>query len=334
MIIIHGVLTLTSPLHTSAGTKGMKLQRDGRAAYKENEGIPIISNVTSPICIRGRYHGDLPIFPSNGLVGRLRRMGASRLRSAICEDEKKISQALYYALMNGHQVGPQLGAHYTLADYERVQQDIFFGLFGGGSLRHAASYIQSDLIPVTGLTIDAGLVPQKFADLAPTGAGRDLEPWQLFDYRVIRKVDDVLRGRDSAASVDLSEGDEKREAAVAYQTIPVGTSMYWRSVLQQKTTLAQRGLFLLALRDLFEAQQLGGRTHLGWGGFTAQRFRMIDGDTREDLFECSQNDEGVTIIEASSSFEAAVEPALAAMADMKDQPAAARQALLALLGVD
>lgn len=333
MIVVHGVITLTSPLHTSAGPKGLKLQRDGRVAYRDNEGIPVISNVTTPLCVRGRYHADLPIFPSNGLVGRLRRLAARRLRAALTQDGKTIPQSLYYALMNGHQVGAQLGAAYTLADYERVKTDFFFGMFGGGSLRHAAAYTQSDLLPVTALTIDAGLVPQKFADLAPVDARRDVEPWQLFDYRVIRKVDDVARGRDDAGGVELLDGDEKREAAVAYQAIPVGTSMYWRTTLDPRTTPQQRGLFLLSLRDMLLSQQIGARSHLGWGGFKGQRFRWIDGDTRHDLFDFSQDEDGMTVLQETKQYQALVAPAEKLLASIAKKPQDARKDLAALLHV-
>ena len=333
MIVIHGVLTLTAPLHTSAGAKGLKLQRDGRVAYKDSEGIPVISTVTTPICARGSYHGDLPIFPSSGLVGRLRRMAAIRVREALTSDGKTITQGMYYAQMNGHQVGAQLGAAYGLADYAKVKGDFFFGLFGGGSLRHAAAYTQKDLLPVTALTIDAGYVPQKFADLAPVDARRDIQPWQLFDYRVIRKIDDVLRGRDDAAGVNLLEGDEKREAAVAYQVIPVGTSLYWRTTLAASTTPEQRGLFLMALKDLFLSRQLGARAHLGWGGFNPQRFRWIDGETRYDLFDFSEDEEGMPVLQETKQFLALIAPATKMLKSMAKDPQDARKELAALLHV-
>jgi hypothetical protein len=331
MIFLHGVLTLTSPLHTSAGTKGLRLQRDGHVVYKDNEGIPVVSTVTSPITVRGRFHGDLPVFPSSGIIGRLRRLAAKRVRAALASDNKTIPQALYYAYMSGHAPGPQLGANYTLADYESVNADMFFGMFGGGSLRHAARYIQGDLVPVTNVTIDAGLVPQKFADLAPMGAQRDVEPWQLFDYRVVRKIDDIGRGRDPAENVDLLADDERREAAVAYQTIPIGTPMYWRTQIDERTTPQQRGLLLMALHDLCALQQLGGKVHLGWGGFTAQRFRLVDGDDRHDLFDLRYDEEGQATLATTTAFEKLCAPCRKELARLAKKPADARQALRALL---
>lgn len=334
MILIHGALTLTSPLHTSAGTKGLRLQRDGRAAYKDNEGIPVVSNVTTPICIGGRYHADLPVFPSGGIIGRLRRLAAARIRAALNADAKHISQAMYYALTNGHAPGPQLGGHYNLADYQKVHADVFFGLFGGGSLRHAAAFTQFDLLPITNVTIDAAIVPPKFADMSPMAAQREVEPWQLFDYRVIRKVDDVARGRDEAAMVELIDApEEKREAAVAYQTMPIGTPLYWKTLLADRTTPAQRGLFLLALRDLLSQQQIGARKHLGWGCFIPQRFRWINGTTRHDLFDFSQDEEGQPVMTESMDYHTHTKPAIEALEVMAKSPKKARDAMAELLNV-
>jgi hypothetical protein len=265
MIIIHGVLTTTSPLHTSAGTKGPRLQRDGRVSSRDNEGIPVLSTVTMPLTVRGRYYGDVPIFPSSGVIGAQRRHASSRVRAALGGDGKRLPLPVYYALQNGHAPGPQLGGVATLKDFEKVRSDLFFGLFLGGSMRNAARFIQCDLVPVIEQTIDAGLVPQKFADLAPS-SDRGIEPWNLVDYRVMRKVDDIGRGRDSGEGVELLEDDIKRESAAAYQVITPGTSLYYRAQLDESTTPEQRGLFLLALHDLCLKQQLGGRTHLGWGG--------------------------------------------------------------------
>ena len=330
MILIHGVLTTTSPLHTSAGTKGLRLQRDGRVSSKDSDGIPVLSTVTMPLTVRGRYYGDVPIFPSSGLIGAQRRHASRRVRAALAGDGKRLPVPIYYALQNGHAPGPQLGGVASLKDYEAVRADLFFGLFGGGSMRNAARFIQCDLVPVIEQTIDAGLVPQKFADLSPS-SDRGIEPWQLVDYRVMRKIDDIGRGRDSGESVDLLEDDIKRESAAAYQVITPGTSLYYRAQLDEATTPEQRGLFLMALRDLCETQQLGGRTHLGWGGVTAQRFRYVHGQVRHDLFELVPDDEGLPQLRCTDAFAKLCEPAEQALAAMAKAPAEQRENLRSLL---
>lgn len=330
MILIHGVLTTTSPLHTSAGTKGLRLQRDGRVSSKDNDGIPVLSTVTMPLTVRGRYYGDVPIFPSSGLIGAQRRHAARRVRAAMGSDGKRLPVTIYYALQNGHAPGPQLGGVASLKDFDAVRADLFFGLFGGGSMRNAARFIQCDLVPVIEQTIDAGIVPQKFADLAPS-ASRGIEPWQLVDYRVMRKIDDIGRGRDAGEGVDLLDDDVRRESAAAYQVIAPGTSLYYRAQLDESTTPGQRGLFLLALRDLCETQQLGGRTHLGWGGVNAQRFRYVHGKDRHDLFELTPDDEGLPQLQCTDAFTQLTEPAELALAAIAKAPAEQRESLRSLL---
>lgn len=330
MIIVHGVLTTTSPLHTSAGAKGLRLQRDGRVSSKDSDGIPVLSTVTMPLTVRGCYYGDVPIYPSSGAIGAQRRHAARRVRAALVGDGKRLSEPVYYAFQNGHAAGPQLGGVATLKEFAAVRADIFFGLFGGGSMRNAARYIQSDLVPVIEQTIDAGLVAQKFADLAPA-TGRGIEPWQLVDYRVMRKIDDIGRGRDTGSDVELQEEETKREAAAAYQVIAPGTSLYYRAQLYEETTPEQRGLFLLSLLDLCEQQQLGGRTHLGWGGVTAQRFRYVHGDARHDLFDLVLDEEGLPKLQCTDAFKRLCEPAEKHLAQMAKQPAEQREIVRALL---
>lgn len=331
MILIHGVLTTTSPLHTSAGLKGLRLQRDGKVSTKDSDGIPVISTVTMPLTVRGRYYGDVPIFPSSGVIGALRRHASRRVRAAITSDGKRTSSSVYYAFQNGHAPAGQLGGVATLKEFEASRADLFFGLFGGGSMRNAAAYILCDLVPVIDQTIDAGLVPQKFADLSPT-AIRGIEPWHLVDYRVMRKIDDIGRGRDSGTDVDLLEDDQRREAAAAYQIITTGTPLYFRAQLNDACTPEQRGLFLLALRDMLETQQLGGRVHLGWGGVSAQRFRYVEGPkVRHDLFEQVCDDEGIVQLQPSPAFKQLVKPAEKVLTAMAKAPEAERERLRELL---
>ena len=88
---------------------------------------------------------------------------------------------------------------------------------------------------------------------------------------------------------------------------------------------------LLALRDLCEAQRLGGKTHLGWGGVTAQRFRYVHGAERHDLFEMVPDDEGLPVLRATPAFDKLCEPAVKALDAIAKAPAQERDRVRALL---
>lgn len=299
-IVIHGAVTLQSPLHSHAGFKGLRLA-DGQISSGK-DGLTVMSTVTMPLTVRGRFWGQLPIFPASSVVGALRRLAAQRYLQVLTADEAKLSQQMYYALTQGQPAQAQMSTTVTREYFEAVSNDIFFGMFGGASIRNAAAFTQNDLIPITEQTIEAGMVPERFSDLAPS---ENSHQWQLVDYRVMRRIDDIKRGMDRKGASMLQEGDEdlRTEAAAAYQVIPPGTSLYWRCQLKPTTSPEQRGLFMLALMDLLAHGQFGAKAHIGWGNFTPQRWRLIDGAQRFDLMDLRQDEDGLPEIELSPACQ-------------------------------
>lgn len=335
MTIIHGAITLKSPLHTSAGFQGLRLSADGTVSSNSTQGISVVSTMTTPLTVRGRYYGQVPLFPSSGVIGALRRAATLRVRNALLSgDNKKMPVHAFFAFSHGQPAAAQLGNTLTLEQYNAVRKNPFFGLFGGATLRNASQFIVSDLYPIIGATLDAGLVPQRLHDLAPI-AKHDLEPHNLLHYRVMRKVDDLRRGTDmlGGSDVELSEYDTqaKTEAAAAYQCVPTGTSFYFKLSLLPNVSAEQKGLLLLALRDWLEQGQIGARAHLGWGQFTAHRIRYIDGDTRLDLFDMNEDDEGIATLLSTPDFDKLTTEANELLERYRNCPAQARNEYLQLL---
>ena len=320
-ITLHGAITLQSPMHSNAGFKGLRLLPSGQVGNGK-EGLAVMSTVTMPLTVRGRYWGRMPIFPATTVVGAHRRQAAHRYLAALVADDAKISQQIYYALTQGQPAQAQMSTSVTNAYFSAVSSDLFFGMFGGASIRNASAYIQNDLVPITEQTVDAGMVPERFADLAP-GAGS--EPWQLVDYRVMRRVDDIKRGLDRGSRGMLDESDEemRTEAAAAYQVIPAGISLYWRIQINAGTTEQQRGLLLLGLTDLLAKGQFGAKAHIGWGQFTPQRWRWLDQTDRLDLLELRQDDEGLKEVQLTDACKHLMSPAVDHLAGL--DPKAARQ---------
>lgn len=337
MIIIHGAITLLSPLHTSAGNKGLRLTPEGLVTSKDNEtGISVVSTLTQPLTTRGRYYGHIPYFPASAVIGQLRRFASLRVRTALLNDDKKLPPATYYALQHGQPATSQTGAVASLDYYNAVKQDLFFGLFGGASLRNKSLFSMCDMLPIIPATVEASLVPQRYADLAPVSKNSGtLEPHQLVDYRVIRRIDNLRRGNDTMSGDDVSLEDlkelPKTEAAAAYQTIIPGMNLYFKCMLSEQATQAQRGLLLLAISDWINENRLGARVHLGWGRFTAQRFRFIDGTNRADLFELQEDDEGIISLSTSKQYEQLVSAAREQLDAYAKAPEAARAGFKKLL---
>lgn len=336
MITIHGIITLRSPLHTSAGFQGLRLTPDGKvtSSDKERDSIAVVSTLTSPLTVHGRYYGQVPIYPASSIVGAMRRYAALRVREALLADNKKLPVQHFYAFTHGQPASAQTGSTLTLEHFNAARSNFFFGLFGGASLRNASQFVQSDMNPVIAATLNASLVPQRFSDLAPV-AQHALEPHHLLQYRVMRKMDDLRRGRDPLAASDVIldefSSDEKTEAAAAYQCVPMGTSFYFKLELKETATPEQRGLLLLALRDWIEQAQLGGRAHLGWGQFTAHRFRYIHKNARHDLFDATEDEDGLLQLISTPDFEKLTAEAMQLLAQYKQSPASYREQYTELL---
>lgn len=335
MITVHGAITLLSPMHTSAGFQGLRLSNDGRITSNDKEaGLAVLSTLTEPLTVHGRYFGHIPVFPSSAIIGALRRHASQRMRDAILSDNKKLSPNSFYAMMHGQAAASQLGSTATLEHYNAARENPFFGMFGGATLRNAAQYRVSDMAPIITATIEASRVPQRFADLAPSSS-QGLEPHHLLSYRVTRKVDDFRRGRDLKAQEDLDidslDRDAKTESAAAYQIVPSGTSFYFKLQINDSASAEQKGLLLLALADWVQHNQIGARSHLGWGQFSAHRFRFIDGDNRLDLFNYQEDEEGIYTLDTTADFAKLVNPAVKLLDKYSKSPEAARQQLLAIL---
>lgn len=336
MITVHGAITLLSPMHTSAGLQGLRLTNDGKITSNDKEpGMAVVSTLTEPLTVSGRYFGHIPIFPSSAIIGALRRSASLRMREAILTDKKKLSPNSFYAMMHGQAASSQLGSTATLESYNAAKANPFFGMFGGATLRNSAQFRVSDMAPIIPATVEASRVPQRFADLAPSSS-YGIEPRHLLSYRVMRKVDDLLRGRDLQAQLDIDidalDLDARTEAAAAYQVVPSGTNFYFKLQLNESASDEQKGLLLLALADWVKLNQIGARSHLGWGQFSAHRFRYIDGKNRLDLFNYQEDEEGIYTLDLTADFKKLVKPATKLLESYAKAPEVARQQLLALLG--
>lgn len=295
---IEGVLTLTSPLHCSAGAEG-NLTRTMKQPLVGPNGTNLI-----------------PYFPANDLRGRLRRKAATIVLNHLTQAEGRVSVELMSGLTCGA-ISASSQNDVSVEEILRARGNVYMGVFGGGTRIMRSGIQVHDLLPFVGETLDAGMVPSNLGVEVPkdvrngaTAVAAPIPAWQLVHrFRTIR-VDDVYRVTnlsllDRSLEDATGEVSEYQEAVLAgrnerkadkatvkktdlgnmmeAEAIAAGTPLHLRIDLHDHLTDAQRGLVLLALRDLVNEQALGGMVRHGWGKFKADVRGKFDGNNVDDM---------------------------------------------------
>ncbi|KKI36123.1 hypothetical protein VI03_25465 [Burkholderia vietnamiensis] len=163
----------------------------------------------------------VPYFPGNDLRGRLRRKAAAIVLDHITAS-KKIKLELYAGLNCGAVSGkPENDV--TVEEVLRARENVYMGLFGGGTRILRSRFRVADLLPIIGATIDSGAVPKQYGDETATtwlpknwDGTAPLRGDQLLIQQHLLRVDDVVR---VLRPDELEQYVEDAQAAVAaYQT--------------------------------------------------------------------------------------------------------------------
>jgi CRISPR type IV-associated protein Csf2 len=184
---IEGFFHLTSPLHCST------------ADSDKGKGDKNFTNTQKQYILTPNGSQQFPFFPGNDLRGRLRRKAAKIIMESLVK-KSKISVDLYSALSAGTiHASPE--STLSMEEALRARDNVYMGLFGGGTRMLRSRYRVNDLIPVARGTVEAGVVPTEVADFRATiPAGRigentsgDLTGYQLCNTRTSFRIDDVTR---------------------------------------------------------------------------------------------------------------------------------------------
>lgn len=292
---IAGVLTLTSPLHCAGGSV-----ESTTLTVKQ----PLITkNGTSTI----------PYFPANDLRGRLRRKAAAILVEHLVKNDGKLSVELLSGLTCGAVTA--IGENdMSIEEVLRARSNVYMGVFGGGTRLMRSGIKVHDAIPFLEETLAAGVVPDFGLDLPMYYTKSDSTPKAMQGYQLVHKhqtirIDDVYRvsnltlierGLENALQevsehqVDILGQNAKRKEdkalnkkttlanMMAAEAIAIGTQLHFRIDLEDHLTDAQKGLVLLAVRDLCNEQALGGMVRHGWGRFKADLGGVFNGNNFDD----------------------------------------------------
>jgi CRISPR type IV-associated protein Csf2 len=188
---IEGVLTLKTAMYVA------EFDKPGETMQKA---------IITP---KGRFY--MPYFPANDLRGRLRRRAATRIFANWKAKGIAISESLYLGLTCGASSGnPENNK--TIEEVIRANQNIYMGVFGGGTRMLRSGYRVQDLDVVSQTCIDAGVVPSRFGDdleggFVPTEYkdGQKLpihDGFKLMHTYGVLRVDDIMR----AVKIEEIEG--------------------------------------------------------------------------------------------------------------------------------
>lgn len=180
---IEGIFRLLSPMHC--------------AAVGDTGGEKNVTLTQKQSLITRTGKRTFPIFPGNDLRGRLRRKAAALVLDHIVVTGK-VKVDLYAGLMAGA-ITASPESDLTVEEALRARDNVYMGLFGGGTRLLRSRFCTNDLVPVLADTIEARIVPAHFGeDWLPMGFIGDgvvgnLSGFGVTDKRTSFRLDDVSR---------------------------------------------------------------------------------------------------------------------------------------------
>ncbi len=203
---IEGFFRLTSPLHCAT------VDSDNGSGDKN------VTKTQKQYILTPNGSQQFPFFPGNDLRGRLRRKAAKIIMESLVK-KSKISVDLYSALHAGAiHASPE--STLSMEEALRARDNVYMGLFGGGTRLLRSRYRVNDLIPVARGTVEAGVVPVEVANFKATiptgrtgeGTSGDLTGYQLCNTRTSFRIDDATR---VISADDINKYIEDAVAAVS-----------------------------------------------------------------------------------------------------------------------
>jgi len=301
---IHVILETTSPMHNAFPDNSVKTKDGNRIALTNKKQVKGV---------------DVPCFPANGFRGALRRKAGQRIVQKFSDTEARIDAKVYRGIMCGAATGRPDKSANSIEELARASEHAYMGLFGGGSRIFASAYQVSDLNVICNHTVSTGCVhaPKSLIEeivLSQTyekeGVDVPIQPFQFVEEHFFTRVNDFGRKNDWIAldkvikdglagvaelisndvdnsskrkSQESNENNVKKEdtsTLLSNQAIKTGTPLHFRIDLSPNASDAQIGLLLIALKDVFEENYIGGWGRVGWGRYRVTAFDFTLDDER------------------------------------------------------
>lgn len=301
---IHAILKTHTPLHIASPGSLRFLPESGEITYNKETGIPCTAIQRLPFASENGTE-RLPIIAANNIAGRLRRHGAGLTVEILHKKNQKISLEAYSAIMCGAVTGSPDSQTPTYQEYKLTSHHPFLGLFGGGPRMLRRAFRANNAQPINALTSNLKLLKHPRESLYTQDKMRLTHAWAF------RRLDDLAQ----LSNVDLQEQSiENYEKEIQARQIKIleektksksgeasgRTTTLTYSALEfvipgihfgltfelDIKTLAQMGLFLLALDQFAAKERLGGYTRNEFGQFSLNDVVLMDesGIIAEDLF--------------------------------------------------
>lgn len=225
---IQGIFKLTSPMHVADPIQ-YSVDENGYVVRKTAGMGNVIATMRQHILADGT-RVKIPYFPANDLRGRLRRKAAALVMEALASKGEKVPVELYAGLCAGASGAAPENA-VTIEEIKRASENVYMGLFGGGTRMLRSRYSVQDAVPIINATVKAGLVPEGFGPYEnrnlPNSDGSEAvqksDGHQLTEIRHIVRIDDVTR---------VMRADELREYV---QDAESAVAQWQAKVLQNRT---------------------------------------------------------------------------------------------------
>ncbi len=300
-MIVEGIIRTATKIHvTSAVDSSAKINAEGQIGA-EDARIPLSRTYRTVAFTPGGGRMEVPFFPANSMIGRMRRAAVDMIAQSLRAREQQISRITYRGISCGAADAKPEMIGLLVDEYAAYLKDPHIGLFGGGKRLYESGFKMFDMIPVTQATIEAGMVPVDFVDhMAMLSTGDTARAAnRVTGIDVIHRRDDLMDGVGEEIVATISDydglfGDMKQEAVrkaqaaakragvkpeedekaaerasmsqqSAREYIVPGVPMYFKAALKKRLTKEQLGIWVLSLKSVFNTNEFGGVSHLGYG---------------------------------------------------------------------
>ncbi|OFA16385.1 hypothetical protein A4U49_07715 [Acidithiobacillus ferrivorans] len=294
MTVLHAFIKTTSPLHIAAPGSMRFDPGTGKTSFGGSDvGVPC-TGVQRITLFTEEGARRYPVIAANNLSGRLRRHAAKLVLEVFKAKGQQVSLSTYATLQCGAATGNPDGEDMTYQEYRAYKNHPYLGLFGGGPKMMRRAFRMQNALPIT-----ADTVAISGAQAHPAAAEHQqekhlTEAWgfrrndDLRDLVGIHQAEQTVRDFEAAfahrQALIIEEAKKERVSGSAKTSTKTYSAvefvlpgvLFGFCVEFSDASVAQQGLFLLALDSLAATERLGGLVRNGFGAFSLEDVRIVE----------------------------------------------------------